>query len=67
MKYWALIENDVVVNAIVAESSEIVAEVTSLEYIEYTLDDPIGIGYVRKGKSFVPPKIEASVVDNSEA
>jgi hypothetical protein len=66
MKYWALIENDVVVNTIVADSAEIVAEVTSLEFVEYTIDDPIGIGYIRKGKLITPPPVKA-VVDNPEA
>jgi hypothetical protein len=58
MRYWALIENDTVVNVIEAGSPEIVSEVTHLEFVEYTLDNPIGIGYVRKGELFEAPTIE---------
>ena len=54
-KTFAVIENNLVVNVIVAESKEIAELVTELTCIEYTIENPAGIGWTFDGTSFINP------------
>lgn len=45
MANYAVIQNDAVTNIIVADSKEIAEEVTNLTCIEYTEENPVGIGW----------------------
>jgi hypothetical protein len=56
MANFAIIENDIVTNVIVADSQEIAQEVTGKTCIEYTEKNPAGIGWSYDGKTFIPPK-----------
>lgn len=55
---YAVIENNTVINTIVAETKQIAEEVTGLLCIEYTNEDPAGIGWIYDGINFIPPTIE---------
>lgn len=59
-KTFAVISEDKVINVIVAESKEIAELVTELECIEYTSENPMGIGWVRNLETgaFFDPFIE---------
>lgn len=62
MATFAVIENGIVVNTIVADTKEIAEMVTKQTCVEYTDLIPAGIGYAYDGKSFIEPKpvVEAS-------
>lgn len=52
MANYAVIQNDKVTNVIVADSKEIAEEVTGLICIEYTEENPAGIGDIYNGSTF---------------
>lgn len=58
MANFAVIENDLVINVIIADDLEIAEQVTGKPCIEYDDDNPAGIGWTYDGESFTPPKIE---------
>lgn len=55
---YAVIENNIVINTIVAETKQIAEEVTGLLCIEYTNEDPTGIGWTYDGTNFIAPVVE---------
>jgi hypothetical protein len=55
---FAVIENNLVKNIIVAESKAIAEEVTGKTCIEYTDENPAGIGWAYDGVNFIAPVIE---------
>lgn len=59
MANYAVIQNDKVVNIIIADSKEIAEEVTGLVCIEYTEENPAGIGWNWDGNNFINPSEEA--------
>lgn len=67
MANYAVIQNNKVTNIIVADSKEIAEEVTSLACIEYTEENPAGIGWDWDGIKFTNPfAIEESEVTEEE-
>lgn len=58
MATYAVIENDIVINVIVADTLEIAQEVTGKTCIEYNDTNPAGIGWTYDGEKFVAPKLE---------
>jgi hypothetical protein len=58
MKNFAVIKNVVVDNVIVAETKEIAELVTGLTCVEYTEENPAGIGWTYDGTSFTPPAVQ---------
>lgn len=67
MKTFAIIEDQVVVNVIVAESLEIANEVTGDDCVEYTESNLAHIGLSYDGESFEQPFVEiADVPADSE-
>jgi hypothetical protein len=52
---FAVISGNNVVNVIVADSKEIAEEVTNLLCIEYTDENPAGIGWTYDGVNFIGP------------
>ena len=58
MANYAVIQNNKVINVIVADSKAIAEDVTGHTCIEYTSESPAGIGYTWDGTNFVPPVIE---------
>jgi hypothetical protein len=57
MKKFAVLQNNIVVNIILANSKEIAEEVTSLECIEYTDENPALVNDTWDGTNFVSPSI----------
>ena len=57
---FAVISGNSVVNVIVADSKEIAEEVTNSICIEYTDENPAGIGWIYDGINFNPPVGEAT-------
>lgn len=57
MKNFAVIENNIVVNVIVADSLEVAETATGSTCIEYTSENPAGIGWTYNGSTFVAPEI----------
>jgi hypothetical protein len=60
MANYAVINNEKVINVILADSKEIAEEVTGLTCIEYTEENPAGIGWTYDGTDFTAPVIEES-------
>lgn len=58
MANYAVIKDDVVNNVIVADTKEIAETVTGLTCIEYTDENPAGIGWSYDGAEFTAPVIE---------
>lgn len=58
MKTYAVIENNKVVNVIVADSKEIAEEITNLTCIEYAANSGVGIGWTYDGTNLARPVIE---------
>lgn len=58
MATFAVIHDNKVINVIVAETKEIAETVTGLTCIEYTEENPAGIGWGYDGINFVEPVIE---------
>lgn len=56
MKNFAVIENGVVINVIVADSLDVAEAVTEKQCVEYTTENPAGIGWTYDGTTFVAPE-----------
>jgi hypothetical protein len=65
MPNYLIIENDTVINVIVADTAEIAAEVTGKEVIESINSTP-WIGWTRSGDTWTEPVIEAPVEEPTE-
>ena len=65
MGNYLIIENDTVVNVIVADTAEIAVEVTGKEVQESTLPEP-WIGWTRSGNTWIAPVIEEPVLEEPE-
>jgi hypothetical protein len=65
MANFAVIVENVVVNVIVADTKEIAELVTSETCVEYTEENPAGIGYTYENGTFIypsqPPIIEEEI------
>jgi hypothetical protein len=59
MPNYLVIENDKVINVIVADTAEIAAEVTGKEVIESTSSEP-WINWTRSGNTWIAPVVEES-------
>jgi hypothetical protein len=57
-KTFAVLNGNVVTNVIIAESKEIAEEATGLTCVEYTQENPAGIGWTYDGEKFVSPVVE---------
>lgn len=57
-KTFAVLTGNTVSNVIVAETKEIAEQVTELICIEYTDEEPAGIGWTWDGTNFIAPVIE---------
>ena len=55
MAIYAVIENNTVINVIVADSKEIAEEVTGKLCIKSTQDNGAGIGFAFDGEKFINP------------
>ena len=55
MATFAVINNGVVENCIVADSLAIAEAVTGLVCIEYTVENPADIGYLYENETFINP------------
>lgn len=62
MANYLIIENDTVVNVIVADTAEIAAEVTGKEVQESTSSEP-WIGWTRSGDTWAAPVIDEPVTE----
>jgi hypothetical protein len=58
MANYAVINDNKVINIIVCDSKEIAEQVTGTICIEYTNENPAGIGYTWDGSVFTKPIIE---------
>jgi hypothetical protein len=58
MANYAVIQNNIVVNVIVADTKEIAEEATGLTCVEYTSENPAGIGWTYNGENFIAPVVE---------
>jgi predicted type IV restriction endonuclease len=58
MSNFAVIEDGVVVNIIVADTLSIAQEVTNSTCIEYTEKNPVRIGWIWDNKKFIAPESE---------
>lgn len=56
MKNFAVIENNVVINVIVADSLDVAEAVTEKQCVEYTTENPAAIGWIYDGTAFVMPE-----------
>jgi pyridoxal biosynthesis lyase PdxS len=63
MANYALIKDGVVNNVIVADTKEIAEEVTGLTCVEYTDENPAGIGWSYDGAEFTAPVVVTEIVD----
>jgi hypothetical protein len=64
MATFAVIENEKVINLIVAETHEIAEEITKFVCVEYADHNSVGIGWSYDGKKFIAPitkKTEAPI------
>lgn len=57
MANYAVIENGVVTNIIIAESLEIAKETTGLECVEYSPERAVTIGIEYDGTDFIIPEL----------
>ena len=64
MSNYLVIENNKVINVIVADTAEIAAEVTGKEVIESINSTP-WIGWTRSGDTWTEPVIEQPVIEES--
>jgi hypothetical protein len=60
---FAVISENSVVNIIVADSKEVAEEVTGFTCVEYTDENPAGIGWNYDGVSFTDPTLEETPED----
>ena len=66
MKTFAVIKDGLVENCIVADSLEIAQEVTGLICVEYTLENPVDIGFIYAEGIFTNPNPTISSKETSE-
>jgi hypothetical protein len=66
MANYAVIKDGIVNNVIVADTKEIAETVTGLTCIEYTNENPAGIGWAYDGASFTAPVIEVPEQESVE-
>lgn len=57
MANYAVLENENIINIIIADSKEIAEEITGKVCIEYTDTDPVGVGGFYRNETFIqkPP------------
>jgi hypothetical protein len=55
MATFAVLNNNKVINVIIADTKEIAEEVTSSPCIEYTEENPAGIDWTYNGSTFEEP------------
>lgn len=60
MANYAVMSGNTVSNIIVCDSKEVAEQVTGMTCIEYTNENPAGIGYTWDGSVFTAPIIEES-------
>ena len=60
MANYAVIKDGIVDNVIVADTKEIAEIVTGLTCIEYTEENPAGIGWSYDGAEFTAPVVEVT-------
>jgi hypothetical protein len=65
MATFAVLDKSIVVNVIVADSKEIAEEATNATCIEYTEENPAGIGWTRRDNEWIAPVVE-TVIDEAE-
>jgi hypothetical protein len=58
MANYAVIQNNKVINVIVADSKAIAEDVTGHTCIEYTSENPAGINDTWDGTNFISPVVE---------
>jgi hypothetical protein len=58
MANYAVIKDNIVNNVIMADTKEIAETVTGLTCIEYTDENPAGIGWSYDGAEFTAPVVE---------
>jgi hypothetical protein len=56
MANYAIIQENKVINVIVADTKEVAEAVTGLTCIEYTQQNPAGIGWTWDGTNFIGPE-----------
>lgn len=59
-KTFAVISHNSVSNIIVADTKEIAEVVTGCICVEYTKDNPVGIGWTYDGTNFTSPEPEVT-------
>ena len=57
MTNYAVLNGNIVANVIVAETKEIAETVTGLTCVEYTTENPAGIGWTYNGSTFEQPPV----------
>lgn len=62
MANFAVLNENHVINTIVADSKEIAEAVTNFTCVEYTKENPAGIGWTYDGVNFIPPVEEPTNV-----
>jgi len=60
MATFAVISGNLVSNVIIADTKEIAEQITGSVCIEYTNENPAGIGYTYDGTNFISPVRETS-------
>lgn len=58
MANYAVMSGNTVTNVIVCDSKEVAEQVTGATCIEYTNENPAGIGYTWDGSAFIAPSQE---------
>jgi len=62
MKTFAVVENNTVINIIVGVEDEVVAA-NPTKYVEYTKENPAGIGWTFDGTNFIAPIEPEKVIE----
>jgi hypothetical protein len=58
MATYAVIKDGKVTNTIIAESKEVAESVVGSTCVEYTEENPVGVGYLYNGTVFTAPAVE---------
>jgi hypothetical protein len=66
MNNYAVMENDKVINIIIADSKEIAEGVSGHNCIEYTNESPVSIGFLWDGNNFILPEFKEPTEDPVE-
>ena len=67
MAYFAVLDDNLVVNVIEADTLEIAETVTRKNCVEYTDENPAGIGWTYDGTTFAQPIPETNDESSTEA